>query len=499
MTTINRSMYPVQTSMNLISRMQQQFATLQTQLGTGQKASSLAEMGTDRYQDLTLRARLGRIEGYQNNMTMVGVRLDLLNKVMGQFDTSESDARSGIAAGAYGSSNINFGTAPTTAQSRLDEVLTLLNTDVDGRYLFGGSKTDKPPVGTMSTILDGVNGKAGFKQVASERLAADTGDGLGRLTLSSATNTATLKEDGIHPFGFKLSTVTASNLSSVTPMVTSGPPKQFDVAFATQPQDGDTISIGLTLPDGTSSTVVLTATTGTPGAGQFQVGADTTGTATNFTAALQGSLTALGQTDLAVASNYAAADNFFNGQGQTQMRVAGPNFATATSLAAADPTTTVAWYSGADSAAPRSAVSSKIDDNSTVNYGVQANESGTLALVKSLATLSIQNFSTSDSTSGARFDAVAARNGQRLSETHNSEDGSIELVTVQLGTAQATVNNVKTQQTAYKAQLESMLSDIETIPAEDVTMQLLALQTRLQASYQTTSMIANLSLVNYLK
>ena len=43
---INRSMYPVQTSMNLIGKMQERFATLQTQLATGQKASTLAEMGS---------------------------------------------------------------------------------------------------------------------------------------------------------------------------------------------------------------------------------------------------------------------------------------------------------------------------------------------------------------------------------------------------------------------------------------------------------------------
>jgi hypothetical protein len=37
------------------------------------------------------------------------------------------------------------------------------------------------------------------------------------------------------------------------------------------------------------------------------------------------------------------------------------------------------------------------------------------------------------------------------------------------------------------------------VPKEDVAMELLALQTRLQASYQATSLVAQLSLVNYVK
>ena len=60
-------------------------------------------------------------------------------------------------------------------------------------------------------MLNGAAGKAGFKQVAAERQQADVGDGLGRLTLTGAADTVTLTEDGEHPFGFKLSTLTTSS------------------------------------------------------------------------------------------------------------------------------------------------------------------------------------------------------------------------------------------------------------------------------------------------
>jgi hypothetical protein len=134
-----------------------------------------------------------------------------------------------------------------------------------------------------------------------------------------------------------------------------------------------------------------------------------------------------------------------------------------------------------------------------VSYGAQANESGTLALMRSLATLAIQSFTTADTTSEGRFDAVATRNFSRLSEGHNNEAGSIEMVSVELGNALANVDSIAKRQDGYKSQLAGLLESIESVPKEDVAMEMLAIQTRLQASYQATSLVASLSLVNYLK
>lgn len=496
---VNRSMYPVQTSMNLISKMQERFATLQTQLATGQKASDLAGMGTDRFVSLSMHSRVSRIEGYQNSIDMVNMRLEVYDQVMGRLDTVEANARGAITQSNYGSSNVNFGTVPSVARSSLDEVVNLLNTDVDGRYLFAGGSVDKRPVETTSVLIDGAGGKAGFKQVAAERLAADQGGGLGRLNLTTATNTVTLTEDGAHPFGLKLSTLTATGSGMTLTPPSGAATDTLGVAVTTQPLEGDTVTLGFTLPDGTETSVTLKAVTATPAAGEYQIGADVDATAANLSAALQGKLTTLNNTELASASNFAAADNFFNAQGQPVQRVQGPNFATATALVTADPTTTVMWYKGQDAANARATVTAKIDDAATVNYGAQANESGPLALIRSLAVLSIQSFTNADTTSEGRYDAVANRNYSRLSESHNNEAGSIEMIAAQLGNARVNVESVSSRQDNYKTQLQGMIEDISTVPKEDVAMELLALQTRLQASYQATSLISQLSLVNYIK
>ena len=499
MSIINRTMYPVQTSMSLISKMQERFATLQTQLATGQKASTLAEMGSDRYFDLSIRSRISRIEGYKNNVDMVNVRLEVLDQVVSRLDKVESDARSSMSPSNYGSSNINFGTVPSLARSNLDEVINLLNTDVDGRYLFGGGKVDQKPVETTSTILDGAAGKAGFKQIAAERLAADQGTGTGRLTLTQTTNNVALAEDAAHPFGFKLSTLTTTSANLTLTVPSGAAPRSLNIEVTSQPLDGETVTLGLTLPDGTEEQIVLKAVTGAPAAGEFQIGATVDDTAANLAAVLDTSIQTMADTELVSASNFAAADNFFNAQGQPVLRVVGPTFASATALATADPTTTVLWYKGEDAADARATVKAKVDDTASISYGAQANESGTIALMRSLAVLTIQSFTNADTTSEGRFDAVADRNFSRLSESHNNEVGSIEMLGVELGNARANVDSVSKRQDGYKSQLEGLLEGIESVPKEDVAMEILALQTRLQASYQATSLVASLSLVNYLK
>jgi len=60
------------------------------------------------------------------------------------------------------------------------------------------------------------------------------------------------------------------------------------------------------------------------------------------------------------------------------------------------------------------------------------------------------------------------------------------------------MNNARERHQAAGAILQGSLGDIEDAPAEEVAAKLLALQTRLQASYQTTSLLSRLSLVNYL-
>ena len=147
---------------------------------------------------------------------------------------------------------------------------------------------------------------------------------------------------------------------------------------------------------------------------------------------------------------------------------------------------------------PRQSVTAQVDDSTRVNYGIEANESGLLRMIRTFGAMSVETYPDADPNAKARFDAMALRQQSELSEAHNSERGSIEILTMELAVAQISLNNSTERHTNYKAQLDNLLSDIETVSKEDVAMEILALQTRLQASYQATSMVSQLSLVNFI-
>lgn len=694
---VNKSMFPLQTGFGVISKMQGRFADLQMQLGTGMKTSTLAGMGRDLPLSLSVRSRLGKIEGFAANIATVDLRLSFLDKTMTRLLKIESEGRNATVQGQYGTNNINMATLPSLSKARLDEIVTLLNSDVAGRYLFGGSNTDSAPVPDTNVLLDGQGGNAGFKTVLNERVAADAGtNGRGRLTTGvvvgvpemppvpgpaapATASVVTLAEDGVHPFGFKLSnistTASAASLTYTTP-VSSNPPvaKNLSVTFQPEPaeqiQSGESVTLGFTLPDGTETQITLRATTQaeyTGGVDEFVIGDDEGVTATNFKNALNAKLVTVGETELAGASNFAAAENFFNGAGEPVLRVDGDP-ATATALRVADHTDTVMWYQGqspavaaeglgrmqigslgdtatltgdfpvsaqhgfkitgvsADTANidttynaatptagssvsatfgaglaadetvevtlqepapstitrtltltavtgkagvgqftigadptetaanfakalnvvaseaaiaaegnPRQSVTAQIDDNTRVAYGIQGNESGLLRLVRTMASLSVETYPTEENilasrepmrlaamaetdpalraaaladyekavtadrrSANGRFDAMASRQQAQLSASHNAERGSVQILTMELAVAHNGLQSATARHTDYKAQLDNLLSDVETVSKEDVAMEILALQTRLQASYQVTSMVSQLSLSKYM-
>ena len=501
MTIINRSMFPLSSGINNITAMKERYDTLQTQLSSGVKASTLGEMGSDRYFDLALRQRISRIESYQGNIQTVNLRLSVLDQTISRLDTIEADARAATMSGSGGQATLNFQTMPTLAAARFDEVMTLMNVDIAGRYLFGGANTQSKPVEDAYYALNGRGGLAGYKQVAGERKLADLGaDQKGRLGITTATDTVSLSEEGDHPFGLKLSTMstTTANITITPPGNTA--PRTLSVQFgATPPLAGDEVTINFTLPDGSVESIKLTAaeTAGEPGS--YLIDPDPAVTAANFGAALDAQVQRLAQGKMVTASAYAAAENFFYGQGTTgPMRVDGPPYETATGLVAGATADTVFWYKGEDSDDPRRTVTAKVGETTSVAYGVQANEAGLVNLVRSLAAMAIQTFTDGDEASSDRYLSMASRNSERLTETGDN-NGSIAVIAVELGLAKATAGAIEERHIDHKAQLGNMLRDIETAPTEEVAMEILALKTRLEASYQITALLSQLSLVNYLK
>lgn len=503
MASVTKSMFPVGTAYQHISAMKGRFDRLQGQLATGQRAANLAEMGSDRFFALSMRAKLSRLDGFKETMKTVGLRLEVMDQSVSRLSEIESTQRTSVTPGAYGTGNINFSTVPALAYARFDEVMTLLNADLGGRYLFAGGKTDAKPVISGAAAMNGEAGRDGYMTIMGERRQADIGAaGLGRVSVGTVTDTVSLTEDGAHPFGFKLSTLSTSSANVTLTQPTGVAPDTLAVQFTTGslPLKGETVSVGLTLPDGTEEVIILTATDNpTPEPGEFTIGANGDTTAAAFDFALTKSLQLMAGTKLAAASAFAAAENFFNGRGAAVMRVDGPPFDTATALIAGTPANTVMWYAGEDASDPRATVNARVDEGTTVNYGVQANESGLVKLLQTLAAMAATIYPNGDDTAPGRFDAMASRQIERLSITNTNSQGSIGVIAVELSLAQTTMDYAGQRQSTHRIQLDGMLADIETIPAEEVSMEILSLKTRLEASFEVTSLISQLSLVHYLR
>jgi hypothetical protein len=300
-------------------------------------------------------------------------------------------------------------------------------------------------------------------------------------------------------FGFKLASY--NNTLTGATVTTSGPPSGYTVNFKANPvpKAGDAITFNFNLPDGTTSAVTLTATTANPpDTNQFTIGTSPATTAANFQAALTTAVGTQAKTSLTAASAMAASNDFFNiDDTHPPMRVNGPPFDTATSLIAGTSTNTVRWYTGEGDGTPaRAGATARVDSAITVSYGMRANEQALRTTVSSIAVFASMTFSASDPNAAAAFQQVAQRVGTVLSVPAGAQ--KIPDIEAEIANSQVIMKGATDRQTQTQSAISAMLDSVQGVPTEEIGAQILAMQTRLQASLQTTALLAKTTLVNYL-
>ena len=474
-----------------------QLDDLQRQLGSGQKADSYAGLGSQGGVAVALNAQLSALGSFDNTITNVGTTISLQQLVLQQIAKVGGTAQSAAIQPVYAIDGTGQTTQQKTAQDQLNQMLGLLNTQGANGYLFSGSGLNQPSVDTADHILNGNGSQAGLKQVIAERQQADLGsDGLGRLVIPALSGTTVVVHEDVagSPFGLKLAGVN-STLAGAT---VSGPTGALDAVSVTlgasNPNNGDTISYTFTLPDGSSQTLKLTATTSaTPGANQFSIGATPALTAANLQAALSAGITQIGATSLSAASAVAASNDFFDDPPQ---RVSGSP-ATATSLVNGTAANTVFWYTGADGAGSvRSTQTARIDPTTTVSYGTQANEQGIRQVVQGIATLAATTYSASDPNASASYTALNQRVYQALGAPPGVQN--ITDIEASLASAQTTMSAAQSQHQQTSNTLTDMLQSITGVDQNQVGAEILSLQTSLSASLTVTARMAQLNLLTYL-
>ena len=326
-----------------VRNLQNQLSDLSTQLSTGVKSTNYAGMGINEGFAIAARTQLANVSAFSTTMTNVNTMIDAGNTALQSLSTIASQVQNNAASTSQNVTASGQTIGQQNAESELSAIVGILNTQVGDRYIFSGTAINTPAVASADAILNGTGSQAGLKQVISERQQADLGtNGMGRLvvtgpTVAAPTQVQVAEDVAGSPFGLKLNSV-SSTLTGATVSGPTGSPAAVSVSLgATNPNPGDQISYTFNLPDGTTESIQLTASSATPlPANSFAISttlatpaANVAATAANLNAALNTAIGTLANTSLVAASAVEAGDNFFNTDGTLtgtvqQNQVAGP-------------------------------------------------------------------------------------------------------------------------------------------------------------------------------
>lgn len=142
---------PLQRTMSdAIMRAQEKLAVTQTQLSTGKKAATFADLGTESVRNLSAHSMLARQEAQSTVSKRVGTTLSLYQANMEGIESASSDLRTSLmnAVGTGDTAGLQ-----EAIQTAFDQFRTALNASEGGTPLFGGGQTDQAPF-SVNTLAD---------------------------------------------------------------------------------------------------------------------------------------------------------------------------------------------------------------------------------------------------------------------------------------------------------------------------------------------------------
>jgi len=121
-------------------------------VATGKRINSLSDDPVGLTQVLNIESSLSNIEQLRRNISMGKSWLTTSESALSNVQNQISDAKAlcvQMATGTIGADERN--SAAVTVQNTLEEIVSLANTEFNGRYIFAGSKTDVAPFSTGGT------------------------------------------------------------------------------------------------------------------------------------------------------------------------------------------------------------------------------------------------------------------------------------------------------------------------------------------------------------
>jgi flagellin-like hook-associated protein FlgL len=476
--------------------MRRDMMELQRQLVTGQKADSYGGLGFERRTSLDARAKLAAIESYSGVIEQTDLRIKMMTQNLERLGKLASDTKSDLTVPKFEPLSDGRTFAQKTAEQRLKEAIDLLNTDLAGRSLFAGRAVDTLPVASYESMIDGDATGDGLRDVIAERVTAEGGTNAnpGRLTIARSGTAVTLAPQASpSDFGFRVDGVSIDG----APLAASGSPPTYTLP-AGGLTDGQKVTVTLSHPSTGVQTIELTARTDPSPAEAATSVTITAGNPAETAEALASALTSKVKEKvdavLLPAVTMEVTDAFFRNPDSLRRVVGDPAAATALADPADDPHI-VAWYRG-DPGSPteaRGTAPVRVDESQVVAAGAQANEDAIVNIVSQLAVTAVTPF---DSDDGGFYAALAEQVFGKLAD--KPENPKMSEIVTELANSSTTMAATKARHAATQNMLLDAVQGIEKASDEETSVAILELQTRLQASYQTTSILSRLSLVNYL-
>jgi len=160
-------------------RTQAVMANLQVQESSGLKSEDFGGYGSDAQQVINLQVSVTRAQSHIDAATLADSKVQVMYSAVGTMTDIITQLRTQLSAATTGSST-ETASVVSSAQQLLTQMGSLLNTQYDGQYLFGGAHTAAAPVdlssfssGTGSTTTADTSYYRGDDEIAAVRVADD--------------------------------------------------------------------------------------------------------------------------------------------------------------------------------------------------------------------------------------------------------------------------------------------------------------------------------------
>ncbi|WP_319532146.1 hypothetical protein [uncultured Cohaesibacter sp.] len=487
--------------MNVLANNGDRLQELSVQLATGKKSQNFSGLGKVVSQSLNLRSQITAISGYRSTIEQAQLQISVMNLALERIVEIGSDVSGSATATEFSMTSKNQSAGQAIADTYAREMLGLLDSEIGGNFVFSGTTSEIQPTVSFDEILYGKSGADGLITVTDERILADAGaDGMGRLSLSTVGSTVTLSEQ-LTDFGYKLDAVT-STLSNTTVTGPVGSPPSIDIALSGTPNPGEVLNFNLTLPDGSTEIIHLTAVDGLSDAteGEFTVNGTPDAVAAAIESILAQKITENVQVDGEAASRIQASLDFYltSGDGEPK-RVVGADPATATTLdtATAAGKPTVNWYVGDNNANDsRDTATALIDKNLKISYGARANEDSLARQLAYVSAFSLPTYDQDSTLDKNRYTAFADAISSKLSAVQ--QDDVVKTVQTEIAVANKLMSEADERHMTTNSVLQTTSDEIVGIDNEEVAAKIMTLRNTIEASYQAASMMYQLSLTNYI-